>query len=212
MRSLRPLMLLLAVPLALGACGGSDGDDDAAEPGTTDAAGESGDDATDTSIDPDTVFLTSGDFEVVCQGAKVAAAAPYTPGDLSPMITFEGEDPDYEYRSLSFPDQWAPAIGSEATTELVLCLNRTTATTKEICTGYESDDSPAKDVELFDVTYEARLLEAQTGVEVAATEVTVSDEECPMFVMFSSDDPDPKPYYPDPVDELVGFLTEHVDP
>ena len=103
-------------------------------------------------------------------------------------------------------------IGEEQTVELVVCLNRTSATLVQTCDGYldDNDEDTGKVVEVYDTVYDVRLIAATSGEVVATTTVEGSDDLCPSFVFFDEGQT-VKPWYAEPMDELTVFLTPYVE-
>lgn len=158
------------------------------------------------------VFLFRSDFEHVCNGATVSQAAPYVPTEPGPhpLMVFAGAAPNYGQQFVLVPDDWETEIGDEEMTQLVVCLDRTSQTSVELCEGYE-DEGTTWAIETFDATYDVRLLTATTGEELAATTMSAAAGDCPFFSFYDEDDPDPKPDYATPEDDLVAFLAEFVN-
>lgn len=201
---MRRLMVLATVSMLFAACGGG-GDEPAAE---TDAGtGESP--AAEVSVP---TVLTASEFEQVCGGGTVAGAAEYSKGPgIHPLFVFEGEDPEYDYRSLTLPEGWQPDLAPE-TTELVACLDRVREEKIKTCTDYESDDAEEPfDVEVYGATWDITLYAATTGEEVASGTVEANDKECPFLVFFDEDE-DVQREYSDVSDQVRGFVKDHVAP
>lgn len=216
------------VLVALAGCGGDDDSDEAeAEQSATTAVADGADGVDEADVEesdalveteatipdvPSVNILT--DFGDVCRGVKLEGATDYDPtvAGVHPVIAVSGEDPDYESSLIDLPDSWDPVTGEEATVELIACLNRTASTLVETCEGYQDDDGAdtGNTVEVYDATYEVRLIAATSGEEIAATQMEATDEECPMFVFFDEGET-VKPWYAEPDDELVAFLSEHVE-
>jgi hypothetical protein len=221
-------VLALWAVAGLAACGGGDDDDaDAAPTAEADdaddqAGAEPGDESGDVDVtvpeltSPPTVaevnILT--DFGDVCRGVKLEGATAYDPArsGVHPLITMAGEPPSYEQAGALLPDQWDPAIGAEHTVELIVCLDRTATTLTQTCDGYLDDDGndSGNTVEMYDASYDVRLVAATTGEVVAATQMDAADTECPMLVVFDADDP-VEEEYAEPTDELTAWLVEYVE-
>jgi hypothetical protein len=180
--------------------------------------GDSGDDTTSTggqvtTTQPtDPALLGTTEFEQVCGGGTVSLAPPYDKkvSAIHPLLAFEGQDPEYEYASLSLPEGWQPDALGYAKTELVACLNRVKEKKLTVCEGYESDDFPEPfDVEVYGATYDITVYESNTGAEVASGSFTTDDKECP-FVVFYDEDEDPQREYADTSDQVRGFVKKYV--
>ena len=219
-------VLALCAVAGLAGCGG--GDDDDADAGAQTASEDAADDqaSAESSEDvaatapeatsPPTIaevnILT--DFGDVCRGVSLAGATAYDPArtGIHPLITMAGEPPTYEQVGALLPDQWDPAIGEEQTVELVVCLDRTTATLTQTCDGYLDDDGndSGNTVEMYDASYDVRLVAATTGEVVASAQMDATDTECPMLVVFDADDP-VEEQYAEPTDELTAWLVQYVE-
>ena len=214
-------VLALCALAGLAGGGGGDDDSDPAAPTAAEADVEEdvGDDVESTvpeQTSPPTIaevnILT--DFGDVCRGVSLAGATTYDPArsGIHPLITMAGEPPTYEQVGALLPDQWDPAIGEEQTVELVVCLDRTTATLTQTCDGYLDDDGndSGNTVEMYDASYDVRLVAATTGEAVASTKMDATDTECPMLVVFDADDP-VEEQYAEPTDELTTWLVQYVE-
>ncbi len=217
----RPLGVLAVLTLALLGCGSSDDDADADADATaapnavaTTAADGAGADA---STAPPTTALAEvnilTDFADVCRGISLPGATAYDaarPG-VHPVMYAIGEHPSYDDVIASMPTTWDPVTGEEFTTELVACIARTEATLVQTCEGYESDDEPTGNVvEVYDATYEVRLLTATTGEEVDATTITAPGGDCPLLFFFDEGESVGKDYA-DPGDQLTAWMAPYVE-
>ncbi len=165
-----------------------------------------------TAAPPEVNILT--DFGDVCRGVKLPGATPYdaTRSGVHPLVTMAGESPEYEGAGSGLPDQWDPVIGQEQTVELVVCLDRVSSKLSQTCGGYkdDSDVDTGKTVEVYDVTYDVRLIAATTGEVIATTELAATDEPCPMLVVFE-DGETVKAWYAEPTDALTAWLAPYVE-
>ena len=154
------------------------------------------------------------DFGDVCRGVTLDGATAYdaTRAGVHPLITMAGESPSYEQVGALLPDKWDPVIGSEQTVELVACLDRTASTLTQTCDGYLDDDGndSGNKVEMYDASYNVRLVAATTSEEVASTQMDATDPDCPMLVVFDEGDPIEE-QYAEPTDELTAWLVEYVE-
>ncbi|HJR46307.1 MAG TPA: hypothetical protein VJ927_11960 [Actinomycetota bacterium] len=199
--------LLVALSLMAAACGddGSEGSSGApADPAASPAAG-------DGPTDP--ALVLPSDYEQVCGGGTVSLAAPYDTGPgIHPLLVFEGQDPEYEYRSMTLPEGWQSDSISVADTQLVACLDRIKEKKAMTCEDYESDDFPEPfDVEVYNATWAATLYEANTGEEIATGELVATAKDCPMIVFFDESE-EVQREYADPDDQLRGFVKQYVAP
>ena len=216
-------MLALCALAGLAGCGGGD-DDDATAPTTVadddDQADSSETAVTEAPLPEATSRATVAevniltDFGDVCRGVTLDGATAYDPTrtGVHPLMTLAGEPPSYDAAGALLPDEWDPAIGSEQTVELVVCLDRTAATKSQTCTGYLDDDGndSGNTVEMYDTTYSVRLLAATTADEVATTQMDATDPDCPMLAMFDEGDPIEEDYA-EPTDELTAWLVQYVE-
>lgn len=219
-------VLALCAVAGLAGCGGGDDDSDAA---AQTAEEENVEEGVEENVDEDDVEATIPeqtspptiaevniltDFGDVCRGVSLAGATAYDPArtGIHPLITMGGEPPTYEQIGALLPDQWDPAIGEEQTVELVVCLDRTTAMLTQTCDGYLDDDGNESGnmVEMYDASYDVRLVAATTGEAVASTQMDATDTECPVLVVFDADDPIEE-QYAEPTDELTAWLVQYVE-
>lgn len=207
-RSATVLALLLVVLVSAAACGDDGGSGEAAE--APDEGAGAGAGADTSGGDAPTSLFTDSDFASACRGIGIPDAAAYTPGDGQDLVVaLMGEDPEYQGRSTMLPEQWVAPYESIADTELVVCLDRVSATSVEICTGYE-DEGLEWEVEVFDASYEVTLREANTATEVASTTFDAASDGCPMFSFYSEGDPSPAPDYATPDAALEAWLVDYV--
>ena len=216
--------IALCALAGLAGCGGGDDDDEAATATTV----QEDDDEADTTqpaataapvteateppgIDEVNILTDFGD---VCRGVRLEGATAYDPArtGVHPIMTMAGEPPSYEGAGALLPDKWDPAIGSEQTVELVVCLDRTAATKTQVCEGYLDDDGndSGNTVEMYDASYNVRLLAATTAEEVATTPMDATETDCPMLAVFDEGDP-VKEEYAEPTDELTAWLVQYVE-
>ncbi|MEO1062515.1 MAG: hypothetical protein AAFZ07_13945 [Actinomycetota bacterium] len=155
-------------------------------------------------------LFSDSDFAPACRGNGIASASPYSPGDGTNLtVVLEGEDPDYGFSAVQLPDGWEADFESYAQAELVICLNRVSATPTQVCDGYE-DDGIAWSVQLHDSTYEVSVREATTGTVLATQSFDAPAEDCPVFSSYSEGDPNPKPEFDAPDAEIEVFAAEFV--
>ncbi|MEM7143118.1 MAG: hypothetical protein AAF548_19000 [Actinomycetota bacterium] len=147
-----------------------------------------------------------GQFDIVCNGAGVSAAAGYTAGDGVPaMVVMQGEAPSFNPASTLVPDEWQTPFDALETTELVVCVDRTASSAVEVCTGYE-DEGLSWEVETFNATYDVTVRDAVTAEVLQATTLEAQADGCPMFSFYTEGDPSPVADYADPTDSLEAFL------
>jgi hypothetical protein len=202
--------LVLCGTIGLAACGDEDGGGSDDEGGSGSATTAPATMTAMTAADGE-VFLFRDDFRPVCNGSTVSDAAPYQAGEPGPhpVMAFAGAAPDYGEQFISLPDDWGTEIGEEELTELVVCMDRTSQTSAQVCEGYE-DEGITWSVELFDASYDIVVRAATTGEEIASTSLVAAADQCPIFSSYREGDPNPKPDYAVPEDAMVEFLSEFV--
>lgn len=202
----RFVVLLTLAAVLVASCGGGDDEETPAATEQSDAADLPAEEMTVPQI------LTSGDFEQVCGGGTVSGATEYSkkPG-VHPLIAFEGEDPEYDYTSMTLPEGWQSDLAAE-TTELVLCMDRVSEKKINTCEDYESDDRPEPfDVEVYAATYDVTLYAATTGEVIANGTVEGTDKECPFLVFFDEEE-DVQREYADVSAHVRSFVKDYVSP
>ncbi len=184
---------------------GTDEPDATEEPTATDAP------AASTTVAEVNILTDFGD---VCRGVKLPGATPYDPSrpGIHPIETTAGESPEYGVGGVGLPTQWDPVIREEHTVELVVCMDRTSTTLLDTCTGYLDDagvDS-GNAVELYDATYTVRLVAAVTGEEIARTDLAATQDTCPSFFFFD-DEGSVEQSYAEPIDAMTAWLAPFVE-
>ena len=211
---------------ALAGLAGCSGDDDDAGAQTASQAEATGQASAEQSADvaatvPDVTPLPTiaevnilTDFGDVCRGVSLDGATAYDAAraGVHPLITMAGEPPSYEQAGALLPDKWDPVIGQEQTVELIACLDRTAATLTQTCDGYLDDagNDTGNKVEMYDASYDVRLVAATTGEVVASTQMDATDPDCPTLVVFDADQ-SVEQQYAEPDDELTAWLVQYVE-
>jgi hypothetical protein len=216
---LRTAILLIVAPLVLAGCSTAGDPVEAFDGGaTTIAPGSSGTDtgAPAATIPPDITLAAVNiltDFGDVCRGVKLTGATPYEPAraGVHPVVFEVGVHPTYD-GAITMPDHWAPVTGEEHTVELVACLSRTSETLVQTCDGYQDDagNDTGNTIEMFDATYDVRVLVATSGEELGAMQLTAESLECPMFHFFDSDTAVDQ-VYAEPSDALTAWMVALVE-
>lgn len=216
--------------LVLAACGGGSDGDATSEPALTvvdvaadgaSASGIGGTDAPDEEPDvteaPTTTVAEVNsltDFGDVCRGVKLPGATPYDPArpGIHPIKVTAGEAPEYGAGGSGLPSQWDPVIGEEQTVELVVCMDRTSTTLVETCTGYVDDAGVDTGgvVEVYDASYDIRLVAAVDGSEIARTQLDGTGLGCPSFAFFD-DGGSVERMYSEPSDAMTAWLVGYVE-
>ena len=154
------------------------------------------------------------DFGDVCRGVKLPGATAYDPArpGIHPIETTAGESPEYGVGGVGLPTQWDPVIGEEHTVELVVCMDRTSTTLRDTCTGYLDDAGvdTGNAVELYDATYTVRLVAAVTGEEIARTDLAATEDICPSFFYFDAEGSVDQSYA-EPIDAMTAWLAPFVE-
>lgn len=194
--------------LVLSACGG--GSDDAAEEsgvgggsadsgdGADGSTGEAGDSNEVTALADDLPQFLS-DFDRVCTTETgFGGATPYSDGPgPHPFVLMQESDAGYIFeRDLSdAPAGWNIQTDSDfddnseiVPTELIACSIRSGTAPTGIMCDLEGDDGSVTTLELVDVTFELKILEATTGAVVATDTIEAVDTECPFFVFVDEGD------------------------
>lgn len=186
--------------------GATEEQDPAEEPMATDAPA-----AASTTVAEVNILTDFGD---VCRGVKLPGATAYDPAraGIHPIETTAGEAPEYGVGGVGLPTQWDPVIGEEHTVELVVCMDRTSTTLRETCTGYLDDAGvdTGNAVELYDATYTVRLVAAVTGEEVARTDLAATEDTCPSFFYFDAEGSVDQSYA-EPTDAMTAWLAPFVE-
>ena len=216
-------VLALCALAGLAGCGGDDDDAGAQTASQAEASdqasAEPSEDVAATVPDvtalptiPEVNILT--DFGDVCRGVSLDGATAYDAArtGIHPLITMAGEPPEYEQAGALLPDKWDPVIGQEQTVELIACLDRTAATLTQTCDGYLDDagNDTGNKVEMYDASYDVRLVAATTGDVVASTQMDATDPDCPTLVVFDADE-SVEQQYAEPDDELTAWLVQYVE-
>lgn len=160
---------------------------------------------------PATLFSAT-DFEPACRGVGIGAAAPYLPGDgINFIVALEGEAPSYGAHFGALADGWEAPWETIDQTELVVCMNRVETRAGELCTGYQDEESGIEwEVQTFGARYDVSLVEAQTAATVATAQFDAPADDCPFFSSYFEGDPNPKPDYATPDDEVQAWLVTYV--
>jgi hypothetical protein len=194
------LAAVLALSVALSACGGSGEPDATATPRP----------------------LTIWDYEDVCRQGTISGAAAYdgAAGQVHPLVLFERDSADetsYDSMTntlLELPVPWVVEYDGDPTSvELVACITRVSEEFVETCEfGDEEEPDKVYYLNVHNASYEVKLIAATTGEEVASTTVDATYENCPMFHMFSDDELEEDTYAYLEGGPLQAFLEEFVAP
>jgi len=191
---LGPILVLLVLALVTLACGG--GDEPAGSP----------DDKTQS-----TAYVVGP----VCQGTPLPEAPPYTQasGTHSLVILELGGDGDYRYGfidpdSYSLPDGWRARYVQDL--ELVVCIDKEENALVEECKYTFEDGSGTVTLSRYAKHVTLRLLEAQTGREIAADTLVGMPRECQDTEEFLEETPGGS-MYGQVYEELEDWLRPYVE-
>jgi hypothetical protein len=162
--------------------------------------------------------LFADDFEGVCKGATVSRATAYSASAPShKVILFSPNGSDVVEDTTDLPADWMVEFDANsdayAKVDTVACEEVKDEQPLKECTGYQDDGhDTANVVDLRSATYTVSVREATTGRELGTTELSGTDDSCPMFMSFD-DDAQRKTYdAPPSKDDLVAFLKPFVQP
>jgi hypothetical protein len=172
--------------------------------------------------DPDTsappAELTGGDFQGVCSGATASRATAFDPQAQShKVILFSPLNGSLVEDTSMLPTDWTVQYSqnSDAYVEidLVACIQVTDEQPLKECTGYEDNGAATGNrVNLRAATYSLSVRSAVTAKELGRTELSTTDDTCPMFMSFD-DGTQVKTYdVPPPKDDVVAFVKQFAQP
>ena len=191
------VFILLCFTLLLAACGGG-------EPNA---------------IPEDPAELNSYHFSQVCQDTVIPIAAEYDSDsdDIHPIVFYNNFYAEDNYNlifdsEMDMDSDWTVEVdGDYSVIELVGCVSRIDSELFDTC-EYEFDDSNDVGVlEMYDATYELRLIAAQTGELLLTETIETYMDECPSFTMFSDAD-EVEQRYGRPHDQLPTLVEPYVAP
>lgn len=171
---------------------------------------------TATSTAPAQMF--ADDFRGACNGATVSRATAYAADAPShKVILFSPYGGDVVEDTTTLPQDWMVQFDANsdayAKVDTVVCVAAKDEQPLKECAGYQDDGHDTDNtVDLRSATYTVSMREATTGKELGSSELTSSDDTCPMFMSFD-DDTQTKSYdAPPSTDDLVAFLKPFVQP
>ncbi|HKD96969.1 MAG TPA: hypothetical protein VKB69_05130 [Micromonosporaceae bacterium] len=156
------------------------------------------------------------DYARTCDDALGFPGAPaYTPGaGVHPAVILEKSGDTWTQDSPfpgDFPDGWVIGVtGDVGKAELVVCYQRTDATSSgRTCAMTDNNNQPVT-VTLYDTTYRLRVVEARTGKVLYDKPGSVKSGDCPTVAYLGDD---PTRYYSDaaPAD-YRGVLKHYITP
>lgn len=122
----------------------------------------------------------------VCRSNAVPEAPAYDPAAaIRPLVVMEGDGTTFAQSFLDYPAEWAATIGTAENAQVVACVQKTSETRAEVCTGYEDEGQEPLTVTVYDAEYSVKVYEASTAKERAGETIAVPSEGCPLVVSFS---------------------------
>ncbi|MDT5066800.1 MAG: hypothetical protein QOK02_2955 [Mycobacterium sp.] len=162
--------------------------------------------------------LFPDDLQAACKGATVSRATPYAEGAPTHKVVLFSPYGGHLVEDMStLPSDWMVQFDANsdayAQVDTVACLEVKEEQPLKECTGYQDDGHDTRnEVDLRSAVYTVSVREAATGKELGTTELSGTDDTCPMFMSFD-DDTQTKIYYAPPSkDDLVAFIKPFVQP
>lgn len=162
--------------------------------------------------------LFADDFKGVCQGATVSRAAAYdTASPSHKVILFSPYNGGPLEDTTTLPADWTVQFDANsdayAKVDTVACVEVKDEQPLKECTGYQDDGhDTSNSVDVRSATYTVSVHEALTGKELGVTELSGTDDSCPMVMSFD-DDTQSKTYdVPPSTEDLIAFLKPFVQP
>lgn len=172
----------------------------------------------DPTTSPAATKLTSEDFKPVCQGATQSRATTYIPDAPShKAILFTPLGHSLVEDTGTLPADWTVQFDANrdnyAAIDLVTCTEIKDEHSVKDCTGYQDNGHATENkVDLRFATYTVTVRIAVSGKEIGRTELSGTDDTCPLFMSFDSDT-QTKPYdVPPPKEDLTAFVKQFVQP
>jgi hypothetical protein len=172
--------------------------------------------AAPTSTTPAQMF--ADDFRGACKGATVSRATAYDTGAPShKVILFSPYSGDVVEDTTTLPSDWMVQFDANsdayAKVDTVACVEAKDEQPLKECTGYQDNGHDTSNkVDLRSANYTVSVREATTGKELGSTELSSSDDSCPMFMSFDNDTQAKTYDAPPSKDDLVAFLKPFVQP
>ena len=162
--------------------------------------------------------LFPDDLQAACKGATVSRATPYDPAaSTHKVVLFSPDGGGVTEDTSTLPSDWMVQFDASsdayAKVDTVACLEVKDEQPLKECTGYQDDGhDTSNEVDLRSAVYTVSVREATTGKELGSTELSGTDDTCPMFMSFDNDT-QTKVYYATPSkDDLIAFLKPFVQP
>jgi len=172
--------------------------------------------APSTSTTPAKLF--ADDLQAACKGATVSRATPYDPGASTHKVVLFSPDGGGGVEDTStLPSDWMVQFDANsdayAKVDTVACLELKDEQPLKECTGYQDDGhDTSNEVDLRSAVYTVSVREATTGKELGSTELSGTDDTCPMFMSFDNDTQTKVYYAPPSKDDLIAFIKPFVQP
>jgi hypothetical protein len=133
------------------------------------------------------------------------------------VILFSPYGGDVIEDTTTLPPDWMVQFDANsdayAKVDTVVCVAAKDEQPLKECTGYQDEGHDTNNsVDLRSATYTVSVREATTGKELGSTELTSSDDTCPMFMSFDNDTQTKTYDAPPSTDDLVAFLEPFVQP
>jgi len=162
--------------------------------------------------------LFADDLQAACKGATVSRATPYDPGaSTHKVVLFSPDGGDVIEDTSTLPSDWMVQFDANsdayAKVDTVACLEVKDEQPLKECTGYQDDGrDTSNEVDLRSAVYTVSVREATTGKELGSTELSGTDDTCPMFMSFDNDTQTKVYYAPPSKDDLIAFIKQFVQP
>jgi hypothetical protein len=162
--------------------------------------------------------LFADDFRGVCQGAGVSRATAYSKqAPNHKVILFSSYSGSLTEDTTTLPSDWVVQFDANtdayAKADTVACVQVKSGQPLKQCTGYQNNGHDTKNkVDLRTATYTVTAHEATTGKVLGQTELTGTDDSCPMFMTFDDENQTKSYDAPPSKDELIAFLKPFVQP
>jgi len=162
--------------------------------------------------------LFPDDFQGVCNGATQSKAAAYNQAaPTHKVVYFQTYQDSLLDQSSQLPGDWTITFDANsnayAAVDVVACAVRTSDAFVKECDGYEKDDKPTNNkVRVHTAKYHLTVREATTGKELAQTDVSGDNADCPMLQSFDGNNDTVDSYASPTKEEVVAFLKPFVQP
>jgi hypothetical protein len=162
--------------------------------------------------------LFADDLQAACRGATVSRATPYDPGaSTHKVVLFSPDGGGVTEDTSTLPSDWMVQFDANsdayAKVDTVACLEVKDEQPLKECTGYQDNGhDTSNEVDLRSAVYTVSVREATTGKELGSTELSGTDDTCPMFMSFDNDTQTKVYYAPPSKDDLIAFLKPFVQP